>query len=484
MPPAVCVYRTDFMEDKDFARVLLIDILIFMHPLRRVFPIRTAVVLCVAFIIFSIGVFSAYGEETKEERRARLEAELRDIEGQITQQQQLVEQKQGERQTLERDVSILDAKIKKAQLNLKARTIEIQKLGTQIGDKQIVINELGNRLDRQRQSVGQLIRKTHELDDFNFVEVMLGNQNLSSFFEDVDRFQVIKESLRQSYNDLADIKDMTAEQKNALEDRQSSAVELKKLQELEKQDVEQHQNEKSKILKVTKGQEVTYQKLLKDKQKTAAQIRAMLFELRDSTAIPFPEAVRLAKIASGKTGVRAAVILGILTQETRLGANLGVPGIWTKDMHPTRDQPLFKVMMANLGLNPDSMPVSRAPSYGYGGAMGPGQFIPSTWAIYGGYKKDGAGGWLYNESNDLIRTMNSKGSPSNPYDNLDAFIATGLLMRDNGANAQTYSAERLAALRYFAGWGNASNPAYAFYGDGVMGHAASIEEEMRILDGG
>jgi len=80
--------------------------------------------------------------------------------------------------------------------------------------------------------------------------------------------------------------------------------------------------------------------------------------------------------------------------------------------------------------------------------------------------------------------MNGKSTPSNPYENLDAFIATGLLMRDNGANAQTYSAERLAALRYFAGWGNASNPAYAFYGDGVMGHAASIEEEMKILDGG
>jgi hypothetical protein len=178
------------------------------------------------------------------------------------------------------------------------------------------------------------------------------------------------------------------------------------------------------------------------------------------------------------------VILGILTQETRLGANLGVTGVWSKDMHPTRDQPIFKVIMATLGLDPNAMPVSRAPSYGYGGAMGPSQFIPSTWAIYGGYKKDGAGNWYYSASDDVIRQMNGKDSPSNPYNNLDAFIATGLLMRDNGANAGTYAAERLAALRYFAGWGNASNPAYAFYGDGVMAHATRIQKEMEILDGG
>jgi peptidoglycan hydrolase CwlO-like protein len=424
-----------------------------------------------------------YAEETKEERRARLEAELRGVEAQISNQQQLVEAKQGERRTLERDVIILDAKIKKAQLGIKARTLAIQQLGTQIGDKQIVINELNDRMKRQRISLAQLLRKTNELDDFTLVEVMLGEFNLSKFFEDADRFTVVKESLRQSYHDLTDMKLMTEDQKVSLQDKQIDEVELKKLQELEKGELDDREGEKTKILKVTRGQEAKYQALLKEQQKTASQIRAMLFELRDSTAIPFPDAVNLAKYASAKTGVRAALILGILTQETRLGANLGAPGAWASDMHPTRDQPIFKVITTTLGLDPKTLPVSRAPSYGYGGAMGPGQFIPSTWAIYGGYVKDSAGNWQYSKDRDTIRAMNGKDSPSNPYNNLDAFIATGLLMRDNGASAQTYAAERMAALRYFAG-GNASNPAYAFYGDGVMGHTARIEEQIKILEGG
>ena len=55
-------------------------------------------------------------------------------------------------------------------------------------------------------------------------------------------------------------------------------------------------------------------------------------------------------------------------------------------------------------------------------------------------------------------------------------------MRDNGAAQGTYYAERLAALRYFAGWGNAENPSYAFYGDGVMGHTERIQQEINILN--
>jgi membrane-bound lytic murein transglycosylase B len=115
--------------------------------------------------------------------------------------------------------------------------------------------------------------------------------------------------------------------------------------------------------------------------------------------------------------------------------------------------------------------------------MGPSQFIPSTWVHYGGFVEDGSGGWVYDRSEDLIRSLTGKDSPSNPYNNQDAFVATALLLRDNGAARSGYDAERLAALRYFAGWSNASNPAYAFYGDGVMQHTARIETEIQILQG-
>lgn len=62
-------------------------------------------------------------------------------------------------------------------------------------------------------------------------------------------------------------------------------------------------------------------------------------------------------------------------------------------------------------------------------------------------------------------------------------MATAMLMADNGASLQTPKAERLAALRYFAGWANANKRAYAFYGDGVMGFAAQFQRDINQLYG-
>ena len=43
--------------------------------------------------------------------------------------------------------------------------------------------------------------------------------------------------------------------------------------------------------------------------------------------------------------------------------------------------------------------------------------------------------------------------------------------------------ERLAALRYLAGWANATKPAYAFYGNEVMDLADKWQKQIDILEG-
>ena len=97
--------------------------------------------------------------------------------------------------------------------------------------------------------------------------------------------------------------------------------------------------------------------------------------------------------------------------------------------------------------------------------MGPGQFIPSTWVLY------------------KERVANITGNtPPNPWDARTAIFATALLMMDNGADDQTRTAERRAALKYLAG-GNWSKPAYACYGDDVMALADKIQKEIDVLEG-
>jgi len=337
------------------------------------------------------------------------------------------------------------------------------------------------------------MRKTQEVDDYSLVELMLSNQNFSEFFEDFESFRAVNSSLKESLGILEGIKSDTLAQKNSLEEKKLTEAELKELQEREKAEIERKEREKEQILDVTRGEEEAYQELLEAQQKTASQLRAALFELSGGgAAIPFPEAVAMAQIASGKTGVPAALILAILEQESHYGSNIGScvynDIVHGKDvMHPNRDQPVFEAMSSVLGFDPRSQQIScpwirSGERIGWGGAMGPSQFIPSTWAIYGGIVNRGSG-WEYDKSSDAIRTLLGNSSPSNPFRNQDAFMATSLLMRDNGAGS-SYNSQWTAAIRYFSGWAGASNPINHPYGDNVMARKARLDNEIRILTGG
>jgi len=95
--------------------------------------------------------------------------------------------------------------------------------------------------------------------------------------------------------------------------------------------------------------------------------------------------------------------------------------------------------------------------------MGPAQFIPTTWVLY----------------EKRISEITGNNPPS-PWDPKDAFVASALLLKDNGAAARTYQAENRAALKYLAG-SNWQKSAYRFYGDDVMALAAKYQEQIDIL---
>lgn len=417
-------------------------------------------------------------------RRAQLQAQLDDLEKQIAQTQSTLTSLKGEGQSIQRDINILDAGIKKSQLQIRATQVQIDALAQNITVHANTIGQLSGDLDKEKESLAQIIRSTNQIDDFSLVEVVLSAEDVSSFFGDLDSYVTLKEAIGQSSQQLMKTRDATETEKDALVNQKTEQERLRAIQAQEQANIVKQQNQKKVLLAQNKSTTAKYQSIFDTQQKTAAQIRAELFSLAGGGGqIPLPLAISLAKQAGAATGVRPALILGILKQETDLGRNVGQCLLTNSPnkgdgkgkntgtsfdgvMKPTRDVDPFMQITASLGLDWQSQPVSCPPSYGYGGAMGPGQFIPSTWMLY----KD-----------RVAKLAGHPSTPANPWNNLDAFTATAMLMADNGAMTQAQYDEREAALRYFAGWGNADNPAYAFYGDSVMGFAAQFQSDIDTL---
>ena len=425
-------------------------------------------VLLVAFVAFFFGAFpplSLDAQTQVDARRSALEQSLLDLERQITAQQEILSGEQRKRVSLERDIAILDAKIKEAQLSIKARNLVIQRLTLDIQGKEKTIYGLNEKILREQASLAGLLRQTDQLSSTSLVIAALSSQNLSEFFADIDAFANLSKAIQDSFKVIESTKQATTEEKQDLEDKREEEVALRTVQELEQKKIQDQEKERRSILKATKGQEALYQKMIADTQKSAAQIRAELFTLRGSAAIPFGKALEYATAAGSRTGVRPAFILGIIAEESNLGENVGT-GNWKVDMHPTRDQPVFRELTSRLGLNPDTMPVSKKPWYGWGGAMGPAQFIPSTWVLY----------------EKRIGRAVGKQVPS-PWDPQDAIMAAALYLMDNGADKQTRSAEFRAAMCYLAGCGNANKKSLQFYGREVAELADKYQTQIDLLSG-
>lgn len=418
--------------------------------------------------------------ETIEEKEARLKAELAQVEREIAEQQKILTVKQRESVSLERDVAILTAEINQAKLKIKAHNITIERLSKDINLKSATIGELSQKIEDSKGSLSQLIRKTNEIDKTSIVTVVLDGRDVSEIFRDLDSFDSVKESLHSLMVEVAEARDLTETEKGQLSNKRSQESEARQQIEVQKKKVELKEAEKKRLLSLSKGEEKNYENVIKDRQAKAAAIRSALFSLRDSSAIPFGTALEYANEVSKNTGVRASFLLAILTQESNLGQNVGscfitnattgegkriTTGVpMSKVMSPTRDVPHFLTITKALGRDPYNTRVSCPWEVGWGGAMGPSQFIPSTWISY----------------DSRIRSL--VGATPDPWNPKHAFTASSLFLKDLGAAKGTFAAEREAALRYYAG-GNWNQPRNAFYGNEVMAKASQIQANIDILQG-
>lgn len=435
-------------------------------------PNRKLIIFCLGFAVSFFALhtlgFAQSDSSAVAAREADLKAELERIEKEISVQQELLKERQRQRVSFERDVAILNAQIDEAKLNIRAKKITIEGLTKDISVKSGVIDTLSGRIDRSRESLGKLLRESYKINSASLAEVMLGNDDFSEFFGDLDSYDTLKASLNAHVDVIKGAKVRTEVERKSLEDRKSRELDAQKEIEVQKRRVERDEAEKKVLLGAVKNVEKHYEGIVKEREGRAAKIRSALFSLRDTAAIPFGTALDYANAAFERTGVRPAFLLAILTQESNLGENVGTcnrPGdppnkSWRQVMHPKRDQPIFIDLTRELGLDPDTMPVSCPFQSGYGGAMGPAQFIPSTWNIY----------------KQRIAAALGKSVPS-PWEPKDAFFASSIYLKDLGANGQTYTSERTAALKYYAGsnWNKTKN---AFYGNQVMQRAQTIQEEM------
>lgn len=431
------------------------------------------------FILSAIAIQAQSLDCTDPNNRAQCLVELDKAEKEIAELNIQLASKQKEAGSIARDKALLELQTKQAKLKIKAHEYSIVKLGKDISSKENNIKLLTGRISKSKESLAEMIVRSHELESFSLVEVLLAQENMSRFFQDIDAYTSIQSRIQDEIGYIQKDKTEAEKEKIALDEKRDKEYDSKYAIEEEKKIIEKAEIEKQRLLNLNKKEQATYQGTIAQKAAQVTKIKNALFALRDTGSIKFEDAVAYAKKAGKAAGVRPAFILAILQQESNLGTNVGSCYMTNPDtgagvkvssgasvsnvMKPTRDVQPFLAITKALGKDPSTTRVSCPFTVGYGGAMGPAQFIPSTWQLF------------------ASRIAKANGvEVANPWNAEHAFTASAMYLGDLGATAQTASAERNAACRYYSGkaCGSSGN---TFYGNQVMARALKLQGDIDLI---
>ncbi|MDE2001445.1 MAG: lytic murein transglycosylase [Patescibacteria group bacterium] len=453
-------------------------------PVMRFLVIGVAV----SYLIFGTAVAPidrgqlSLAAQTVDSTRQQLESQLQDLENQIAQEQDVLDGYQNQGASLQNEINATNAKIKKLNLQIQAITLSIKSLGNQISDNQDQIQSTQSDIDQNKLVLTRTLQSVYANENLSMVEVLLQKPTLSDFFGDMADLITIQSSLKDALQKGMDLRDQLVSEKEALALQKNDAEQMQAYQASQKQQLNAANAQKTTLLKETQSKISQAQQSVQEKQKQAAQIRNQIFTLLGGGQLAFGDAAKLAQVAESATGVPAAFILAILTQESSIngviGANLGK--CYYNDprnnasgtVMSNTQKPIFLALMATLKLDPDKTPVSCpiVSDGAYGGAMGPAQFMPSTWQLY---------------ANDIASVTGN--NPPSPFNNLDAFAATALYLKNGLTSCKaiyrtTFSQESCAAAKYYAGGNWKYYMSVGRYGYRVADRASTFADDIAILD--
>lgn len=432
--------------------------------------------------VFSSALPALAQNNLSPEERAKLEKELRELEQQVAQYEAEIKQYEAQGDAYEKQVSAINGQISGIQAQIARNELILDQTSTNIQQNEQTINFLQEKSARQKDLLAGLVLDYYQAQDSSPIEIVVGNDTLSDFFDDVQRRAVVQEGLKQTLAEVQALRGEIEQEQTVLASRVEEQLRVLGVQAIQREQLADVRAQQQELLNDTRSREAAVEGQASQVRKSIADIRSQLYVLENSgVATSFGQAYEYAKVAGNLTGVRPAFLLAVLKRESSWGQNVGLcylvdpatglgkgrntGNLYERVMKPDRDVQPFLQITASLGRDPYNTLVSCPhPDYGYGGAMGPAQFIPSTWM---GYK-------------DRVAAI--IGRQPDPWNIQDAFIASAVKLASAGATAQTEAAEWKAAMIYYAG-GGWNNPTYAPYGDWIISKAREYQADINILEG-
>lgn len=238
---------------------------------------KLLVILLIAFVFFPIIKIKS---ETVEELNQKIIEQKRAIEELSSQQQAYqvkIRQKQLESKSLNNEISILDNQIASRTIGVQTTKLQIDNMDMEIKAVQLEIQKKEKEIEINKESLkGSLQELYKEEEKSDILKVLLLNDNINDFFDELSQLKSLQSDLQQKVNDLKNLKTWLEEKNKSLEASKAELVKLEEQLEGEQMQLKNDQDVKFMYLSRAQNDEKKFQKLLTDLRKEQQQANSMI----------------------------------------------------------------------------------------------------------------------------------------------------------------------------------------------------------------
>lgn len=193
--------------------------------------------------------------------------------------QEMIQKKREDKDNLINQLSILENRLAKTQLDIDSTNLNIEKTALEIRKIELDIEKVNEEIEIERRHMSSLLQLLYKQDQVSTMEMLLLNDSLAEFLNQAKYLENTNSKIKESLETLKFNKDQLDQNKLALDEKNKELLSLKESLQKKEEGLAYEQDSKEIILEETKSSEAEYQNLLARAKKEQLQAEAEVASL-------------------------------------------------------------------------------------------------------------------------------------------------------------------------------------------------------------
>lgn len=255
---------------------------------------KTAFTLVITFLSLNLlfsGSYFSRGQETSPAQTSVIDdlssqiqnkqSLIKELERKVAELRNAIKDKQSTQSTLKKQIASMEAEINRLESEIQLTREKISETNLQIKKLDQEMGELEQKINNHKEYLSNAIRIINEYDKETAFEIVLKNNNLSDFLDQIEYIENLQKGAQENLVEIKLLKEQADSDKQKQEDFKNSLESLH--QELKSKDLVLNfqVSDKENLLTTTKNQEKNYQTQLKQVLKQQQDIEKEIYQLED-----------------------------------------------------------------------------------------------------------------------------------------------------------------------------------------------------------